>query len=276
MTLVLKLKFTIFIFFILLAVLGKAQDVSFPSDSLSKYSYTIVGQIGKSPELGMGTCSFYEKNGELFLITAKHVLYTCDSITTKQIPKFKIATVFIPTSIQFLQFKVPELNDSCIVDYKDPDLFICKIEDKWIGKVNTIGRFVMPPLIKYGKITIFGQGMKRDSLYMGFDKQHNIELRPNTFKFYLNTPVPDSNYIDTIHHFIETKGISTGTWMKGFSGSPVFLQDKNLNRWRFCGVFVQGLYRVSAKLPGGLILVSPSFVFATIDSMSQRKTLSLK
>jgi hypothetical protein len=102
-----KMKFAIFVFYFHLAVLANAQNLSFTSDSLSKYSYTIVGQIGNSPQLDMGTCSFYEKNGDLFLITAKHIVYTCDSLTKKQIPKFEVATVYIPNSSQFLHFRVP-------------------------------------------------------------------------------------------------------------------------------------------------------------------------
>jgi len=264
-------KFLLIVYFGCLTLVGQSQSTSISSDSISKYSYTIFGQIGKTPQLDMGTCSFFEKNGDLFLITAKHVLFSCDSLTNKQVPKFEIVTIFLPADFQFLQFRIPILNDSCIIDYKDPDLFVHEVDNSWIGKVNTIGRFVKPPIQNFGKLEIFGQGMKGDSSYLGFDKQHNIELKQNLFKFYSSPPVPDSNFVDTVHHFVETKEILVGSWMKGFSGSPVFLQDIESHSWRFCGVFVQGLYRISDEFPGGLILVSPNFVFAAIDKIILNK-----
>jgi hypothetical protein len=189
-------------------------------------------------------------------------------LTKTQLPKFEIATIFLPANFEFIQFKIPTLNDSCIIEYKDPDLFVIKIDNKWLNKINTVDQFILPPFKKYGKLTIFGQGMKSDSSYTGFDKQHNIELKEKSFKFYTNCPVPDGNYIDTIHHFVETKQITVGNWMKGFSGSPVFLQDIKSKKWRLCGVFVQALYGISDELPGGLILVTPNYVLKSVNASS--------
>lgn len=215
--------------------------------------------------LDMGTCFFLKNQSKLFLVTAKHVLYTCDSISKTERSKFEIATVFLPVNVEFIQFRIPAQNDSCIVFYKDPDLIIFQIESKWSDKVNTIDSFILPPFKKVGKITIYGQGMRGDSSYLGFDKQHNIELKAKTFKYFTNCPVPDSNYLDTVHHFVETKKLEVGNWMKGFSGSPVFLQDAKSKSWRFCGVFVQALYRISDKLPGGLVLVTPRYVLESVN-----------
>ena len=242
-----------------------SQKRNLPSDSLSKYSYTIFGQIGKTPMLDMGTCFFLKNQSKLFLITAKHVLYDCDTSSKIERKKFEIATVFLPTNFEFVQFKVPVQNDSCLVYYKDSDLIVFQIDNSWFDKVNAIDSFILPPFKKIGKMTIYGQGMRGDSSYLGFDKQHNIELKAKTFKYYTNCPSPDSNYVDTIHHFIETKELEIGNWMKGFSGSPVFLQDAKSKRWRFCGVFVQALYRISDELPGGLVLVTPRYVIELLN-----------
>lgn len=76
--------------------------------------------------------------------------------------------------------------------------------------------------------------------------------------------LPDSNYVDTIHHFISTKELTFGSWMKGFSGSPVFLQEKKSKKWRFCGILIGGCTGILVQgsnskpdklLPGGLILL---------------------
>jgi hypothetical protein len=175
----------------------KSQNNNLPSDSLSRFSYTIFGQMGNTPVLDMGTCSFIKSNENIFLITAKHVLYHCDSLTKKLSPKFNIALVYLPENSGFIQFEIPETHDSCTVDYKDLDLFIFKIDNKWRNKINTIEDFILPTFKKYGKMEIFGQGLIGDSTYIGFDKQHNFELKEKSFIFYANAPSPDSKYIDT-------------------------------------------------------------------------------
>lgn len=153
-------KYFFSLFLIVFVISGKGQNMNSQADSLSKYSYTIFGIDWKSSVLDAGTCSFYERNGSLFLITAKHILYRCDSLTMKQRPKFEFATIFLSTNSKFLQFKIPSLNDSCIIDYKDPDLFIIKVDYKWLSKVNTIGQFIMPPLKVYGELQILDRDLK--------------------------------------------------------------------------------------------------------------------
>ncbi len=263
------------VLFLLLACCStvKSQNKGLPSDSLKKFSYTIFGTMvanGKAV-LDMGTCFFLRKNGNLVLVTAKHVLYDCDSSTQIMTPKFRNASVFLPNGFEFINFTVPEIKDTCVLYYKDPDLIVLSIDNKWMGKVNTVDKFILPPFRKFGRLTLFGQGMKGDnSTYLRFDEQHNIELKEKKFKFYTNTPTPDSTYLDTIHYFVETREVVSGSWMKGFSGSPVFLQEEKTKKWRLCGVFVQSLYKISDELPGGLILVNPNYMTSFIDATFEK------
>lgn len=259
------LKVLICILFLggIVEVWSQVKDLQ--DDSLSKYSYTIFGQVGSSPILNAGTCFFIREKNNIFLVTAKHTLYYCDTITGKQTYKFETANVYLPSTSAFLPVSVPKINDTCIIDNRDPDLFIAKIDTTWGNMINTIERFVMPPLRKFGKIEVFGQGFRIDSAFVSFVKPKRIELKENTFKYYTYAPI-SGGYLDTIHQFIETEQVNVGAWMKGYSGSPVFLQDLGSGKWRWCGVYVMGFFRVSEKQPGGLMVISADYVLRTIRS----------
>jgi hypothetical protein len=58
--------------------------------------------------------------------------------------------------------------------------------------------------------------------------------------------------------------------MKGFSGSPVFLQNTKSKKWRYCGILIQGLYDLSAAVPGGLILVKPDIILKELNQIQKR------
>ena len=101
------------LFIICLISDGISQSLDVSSDSISKYSYTIFGQFGKTSQLNFGTCSFIERNGDLYLITAKHILYTWLSETlkiNKQDPPLKMFYDFIDFNTSLFDGKVAKFH----------------------------------------------------------------------------------------------------------------------------------------------------------------------
>ena len=261
------MRYFLTIIIIAIALCSYCQDAEIPSDSLAKYSYTLLCFKNKNPQAVLGTCFFINFKGNLFLITANHVLYECDSTTNKQKRACDFVLIQMPGSdAGMADFKISDTNDTCIVDYKDKDFVILRMDNKWLSHVNTVEKFILPPFKNYAELEIFGQGLQSNDSFMRMESPHHIHLSKNKFTIYLNTPTPDSSYIDSVHYFVEAKEIKVGSWLKGFSGSPVFLKDADSKRWTLCGIFIGGLYTVSEKLPGGLIFVKPEYFTRGINN----------
>jgi len=209
-------------------------------DSLGKYSYQILGITNGSNETDFGTCFFVENNAKLFLVTAKHVLYKCDSITNKLFSPFNFAIVYIRNSTKFLQFPIPVRNEICISMERDTDILAIEIDRSWLDHVNRVNEFMLPPFNKVGDSEIFGQGMYRDSVSMGFTNPHHIHLKSNTFKIEGAVKFDNSDYTDSVNYTFAMKEINGNKSIKGFSGSPVFLQDEVSKKWRVAGVLTGG------------------------------------
>ena len=255
------------IYLLIIFIIGSfksfCQESPLPGDSLSKYSYSLLG-FSNSPNADFGTCFFIKQNDNLFLVTAKHTLYNCDTRTKKEYSAFKYGIVFIPDPFNAIQFSVPQTIDTCFGIARDTDLLVLKVDKTLFKDVNTVEKFILPPFKKLGDIEICGQGMRTDSSFVGFDKQHHIYLPRNTFKVFTSMPILNNQYIDSIHYIIDMEKLRIDKWLKGFSGSPAFLQDDETKKWRLCGVLVQGLIPDSKDRNGAILVVKPEYIFQSI------------
>jgi hypothetical protein len=213
-----------------------------PVDSLSKYSYVIIGFDLKGATDHFGTCFFIKKNSRLFLVTAKHVLYSCDPASDKFYSPFDHASVSLPKPFNSMQILLPPRNDSCLSMHNDADLLVLEIDPSWSNKVNSVERFMVPPFNRVGDAEIFGQGFHSDSVRLSFESQHNIHLPANSFKIEESVRYENPDFIDSFDYTFITKEIIKSKSLNGFSGSPVFLQEKNSKRWRIAGVLVGVAY----------------------------------
>lgn len=234
-----------------------------PGDSLKKYSYSLLG-FSNNPNVDFGTCFFINQNENLYLVTAKHTLYNCDTVTKKETAAFKYGIVFIPDPFNAIQFSIPLTIDTCFGIERDTDLLVLKVDKNLFKDVNTVEKFILPPFKILGDMEIFGQGMRTDSAFVGYDKQHHIYLSRNTFKVFTSMPILNNQYIDSIHYIVDMEKLRIDSWLKGFSGSPVFLQDYETKRWRLCGVLVQGLIPESKERNGSILVVKPEYIFKSI------------
>lgn len=212
-----------------------SQKVNKP-DSLEKYSYTVMGFNG-TPNGAFGTCFFMKDQESIYFITAKHTFYDCDSSSNKIVRKYSQA-ILVPDGNTPINILIPpsRMIDTCLSMDKDTDLLVIKIDKKWERYLNTVEKFMLPLFDKTGDIEIFGQGMRSDSI-IAFEKQHHVHIDKKQYTIYSTAPTQDSSHIDSVHALIELKNISTGRWLKGFSGSPVFLQHLKTKEWRVMGVF---------------------------------------
>lgn len=248
-------------FCILLAITSYGQP---SEDSLSKYSYTIIG-VNKSSDINSGTCFFIKNNRGLFLITAAHNFYRCDSSINKMIRKTLLGIIEVPGSpSKILQVGVPEIFDTCLQYEKDTDLVVIKIGYLWAKYVNTVEKLIAPLPENMGDIVVFGQGIENKSS-IKFMPNHKIIIPKGYYTMNHNAPnFFDRNYTDWVHYFIQSDSLNLGSWAKGFSGSPVFVQDKNKNKWFFCGIFIGG-YSNHPDFVGGMIITKPDIINLRID-----------
>jgi hypothetical protein len=228
-----------------------------PGDSLSRYSYLVMRPpTEQSPDSHAGTCFFISYNNNLFLVTAKHNFYDCDSLTNIKKRGSRIGVVFFPDPLRVVEFSIPEISYPCVNMAKDTDILVLSVDKSKFQGVRTIEQFIIPPVRNLGEVEIFGQGFQNDSISLRIDNPHRISMPRNEFRL-KNGIYMEDGYLDSIHYVIEPKKKLVGRWMKGFSGSPAFLRDYKSKRWRFIGVFTGGYM---ADGVNGLMLIAKAEV----------------
>lgn len=239
-------------------------------DSLIKYSYTLLG-FSNSPKASSGTGFFIKNNNVLFLVTAQHTFYDCDTIHHKHSPRVKYGVVYIPSPFNVFQFSIPEKSDTCLGQERDLDLLVIKLGNSIPPGINTVEEYLLPPFKKLGSIEIFGQGIRNDSSFVGFDMQHHIPIPKKSFTIYHSIATSDKNYIDSLHYVIDLKRLKIDDWIKGFSGSPVFLQNRKSKKWRLCGVLIQALLPIGENHNSALLAIKPEYIMEEINKLRKKE-----
>ncbi|HLX93402.1 MAG TPA: hypothetical protein VKR32_17075 [Puia sp.] len=219
---------------------------------MKKYSYHVFGFYIRQPmqldsagnvlggETG-GTCFFIRKNGELFLITAKHVLTGCDSLEkVKNFPSSLMIWVSPNSSFRIAQFDVSIIRDtaSCLPIPLSPDEIVIRIKDSSAKDVYSIEKFLSAPFKKV-----------RNSLFIGYPAATSTlagrikRVEPSTIglvnkEYYFSQGYTDSTRknLDIINHRIYSDSIDFEQNFHGYSGSPLFVQDLKTKKWRIAGV----------------------------------------
>jgi hypothetical protein len=254
-----------FIFLVLMFV-SFASYCQLPGDSLKRYSYGIMSFSNKGVKGQFGTCFFIKKNSLLFLVTAKHVLYKCDSSSDKVYSPYNFAIVQIPHPLDIIQISIPLRTDSCMPIEKDTDLLVISVDPSWSNRINSVEEFMEPQFSHVWDAEIFGQGWHTDSIRLTFDNQHHIHLPANSFKIEEVARYENSNLIDSVDYMFTMKEIYKNKSINGFSGSPVFLQDKNSKKWRIAGVLV-GVANASNSIKKRLFVVKQEYISNYINDL---------
>lgn len=238
-----KLLITILLLLIGLFSIGQSYD------SLKKYSYFMAGfkiiGIGEIHTSG-GTGFFIRDSTDIYFVTSKHVLTGCNDSSIKEKNHPDNIDIWL-SGKNIADNKVVHLNTVkikdtalCLPNYIDPDVIILKSANpKDLESVYSVEKFIHDRFEQISNLVIYGypEDIKTpplnkyplDSLIF-LDGSYEIS---NGMK-YLNTQIEDSiNYL-----------IYPNKWnykeLHGFSGSPVFIQNKKTNEWRIIGVLCAG------------------------------------
>jgi hypothetical protein len=238
------MKRYLLLFFLFVNITSSAQRNAARADSFAKYSYRIFGMksINDKKYISAGGTGFFIKDkGRLFFITAMHVVSGCEDDSTKDrnfpdtlyiIEKEpgKDASLFYPLPTKQL-IKIP-----CNTMKESGDYMVFPIPDSQMQNVYSVERFIQPPFKKLQTLSVWGypanKSVKKEELDFTDPSPILLNLAGNEF-----VRMAGSNKrIDSLRYFviadIKTDGLA------GYSGSPVFLKDKESKKWRVAGIFV--------------------------------------
>jgi hypothetical protein len=237
------MKYSLLIYLISIIGCSSAQQTvkqGIPVDSLKKYSYFIAGFEIVNPATGEaitsgGTCFFLKEKDELYLTTAKHVMTGCDSIKAVHYPS--ILNVFSPNYDNLISIETKPIRDTaaCLPFYADPDVIVIKVSNKI--QVNVVNDFMLEPFLEVGNTVIYGFPGINNIKPSGFRivPADSIMLKENSYS-YVSESI--NNHTDTINYHIYAEHYTFDYLGKGYSGSPVFVQDKLSKKWRVAGIAV--------------------------------------
>lgn len=211
-------------------------------DSLAKYSYTVeaLKKMNSLIRVSGGTAFFIKKDTNLFLVTAKHVFFDCDSFTNFKYKRKDSIFIFLGNPLIRLPIPVPIDNNSCSLNgISDTDLYILPVHNKLLEYITPINVSILKTIDLFGNSEIFGQGFIVDSTFIP-EKQHHIHLEKKDFKIYLHSSFI-GDYIDSINYLIESSDKEVlQNKLAGFSGSPVFILSGDPPNWVLLGVLCGG------------------------------------
>lgn len=244
------------------------------SDSLRKYTYFIMGfKIDRSTDsiLGMveGSAFFLKKSEKMFFVTAKHVLHGFNNYCQK-----------LPNSPDTLTILMHDKNGKAI--FSNPLLIdIRKIKDtSTCEPCTTMPDYILYEVKDYKKYNIFSiENFKPfclpkntgDLVIYGFPSTNTHDTTTGkmiirgasklmTTRYSIGS---EMDFVDkdgtlktsSINYVVNTKDFIVGPNLKGFSGSPAFIMDKNSLSYKFIGIFA-----ATEKIENSLVIVKSYFI----------------
>lgn len=233
--------FSVFVMLIVNNLVGQ-------SDSLSKYSYPLLGfstDSGKFSPSG-GTCFFIRSNGKIFLVTARHVITGCGIATNRNdypeqftiIGSLTAGVNFIPINVKGAKTLFP-CPDTLL---NDPDIFAMEVTGEGTSKLNSVEQFIKPPFRQTDNIDMYGfpgvDYFKHPEAFVIPEVAHQHIEREGTI-IYDRSSDSIRQTVDSSNFIVVNKNLNVATTLRGFSGSPVFLKELNSNEIRLLGVFAE-------------------------------------
>ncbi|MGN6298299.1 MAG: hypothetical protein ACTHM7_16025 [Ginsengibacter sp.] len=227
-------------------------------DSLGQYSYLVYGSTElshpKNATIVRGqqaTGFFIKKDNRLYFITAKHAVtnYVANGDSRNNYPDS--FNVYAHYDDPFHFVSIPAIWSTATAALKggliDSDVFCYQVTHKLNGMhVRAIefteqGRSLVSSRNNYDKIRILGFPVQMNKI-----ERNVIQITPpyrfetSNFKIsesFLNRIGNDVG-VDSVRYEIEIKDFKITSAFGGFSGAPVFIENKVTNKWELMGVLV--------------------------------------
>lgn len=204
-------------------------------DLLKKYSYPILG-FDVAAVKGGATCFFIRYNKKIYIVTAKHVLNGCLNDSTKDVDSNKKSYIFLGNYSQSIFLNTNDTKK--FLPCKGTDLVFCQLLDTSMGKyINSVEDFMVPEFKNYVEFIICGypSSTYNKDMFKHLPPSSFMEIHDSTFKIF--DIVNSKGVRDSTAYAINWKGkIVKDSLIGGYSGSPVFIQEKNTLKWRLAGI----------------------------------------
>lgn len=213
-------------------------------DTLSKYSYPLLGFDTVSFTPAMGTCFFIKIDKRVFLVTARHVITGCGvANNTKNYPEiFTVITGFSNSPLISINVKGIKNHFPCPDTLlNDPDIIAVEVNDSATSKLNSVEQFIKPPFRETDYIDMYGfPGVDylKNADFFAVPTAAHIRVQKENTTIYTST-VKDSTLkiVDSSYYTVVNKNLYVEQAIKGYSGSPVFIKELYSNQIRLLGVF---------------------------------------
>jgi hypothetical protein len=237
-------------------------------DSRQNFSYFMFGVQGNS--ISRGTFFLFSHNNKTYFITAAHVMTGWNSFKGYQEAispdTFYLRFYHKDGSIKIYQTNVAQFKKSYphAFFYSHADLFVAEVSLDPELIINTIS---VSPAIKYNIINpesgfAYGFPVSTNSVLDSIVRESQTKMQGLiTADIHKAIYFKEKNITDTINYYLDALGSG------GFSGSPVFLQDKDSEPY-FGGVCIGG--SLSSKTA---YVIRPDVVINTVANNKDRLTI---
>ena len=225
-------------------------------DSLAQFSYLLYGSTVLNKESSttkvmakQSTGFFLEVNKRIYFVTASHAVTNYLKVKANKNEFPESYNVYSHYSEEFNFNTVPAVWMSNSLKIKQglnyADVFTYEVTDKLnrfpasiVSLPNDRENFITSKK-EYGEIRIFGFPAKMNKI-----QNDIIEIAPpylfstKNFKLSENfiNQIEEETGIDSVRYEIQIKDSRVSPALGGFSGAPVFIQNKPANRWEFLGI----------------------------------------
>lgn len=217
-------------------------------DSLVRYSYFLQGYNDSTGSITQGTGFFLNNAGQNEFITAKHVLTGCRFNGSKNANVPDEMLVYFnedsALNFNFYPLRTKEIKDTsgCLQYYLSPDVISYPLKDTVYKNVSSIDDF-LPSRVpnKKGKIIFFGFPSYNNidsGLYSVKPAVKSEIIKYKLFESFTFNEENGARIIDSINYTIKPADTLIVSRLKGFSGSPVFIEDNENAKWSFLGVII--------------------------------------
>jgi len=199
---------------------------------------------------GSGTGYFIRHSHKLFFLTAKHVFIGCDSKDTckrqekrANFPEsmlIKLTTNGIING-NVIPISIKKFRDTANCPWTDPDIVAYQVMNTPTDTIYSLEKLFKNKLPdSKGLICIYGYPsaatILRDNSYLEKNSSHILIDKYVLYENYKYKACGGKEDIDKDDYIVKTEGINT-VGLGGYSGSPVFMFNKETLQWSFIGTF---------------------------------------